>query len=132
MKNSFRKTAGNFSRFLGGSLLSVLGVSACLPVNADVIENVLLSDAGPYVGSGNDNGWKEYDLRDLELGDNFAVNFTISSLTSDRVNVALAQGFSDAIRGTSKGYSWFLRRDTSSISQYHSSTKTSGGANDYR
>jgi len=132
MKNSFRKTAGNFSRFLGGSLLSVLGVSACLPVNADVIENVLLSDAGPYVGTGSDSGWKEYDLRDLDLGDNFAVSFTISSFTSDRVNVALAQSFSDAIRGTSKGYSWFLRRDTSSISQYHSSTKTSGGANDYR
>ena len=132
MKITRKGTAARISRFMGISFLAALGVSACLPVNADVIENVLLSDAGPYVSSGNDNGWKEYDLRDLELGDNFAVNFTLSSFTSDRVNVALAQSFSDAIRGTTKGYSWFLRRDTTSISQYHSSTKTSSGANDYR
>lgn len=121
MKKSFQKTVGKWSRFLSVSILSVLGASAGLSVNADVIENVLLSDAGPYVGSGSDSSWKEYDLRNIDLGDSFAVSFTVSSFTSDRVNLAFGESFSDAIRGTQNGYAFFMRRDTTSISQYHSS-----------
>ncbi|MDO4570858.1 MAG: PEP-CTERM sorting domain-containing protein [Planctomycetia bacterium] len=96
--------------------------STFVPARASVIEDELMSSTGSYTSSGDANVWL-FQIDQLPLGNEFVVEFTASTFTKDRLNVAFSEMPITYGITTTNGYAFFLRANSGGIGMYNGSVE---------